>query len=538
MSDYDPYQSSTNTSATNGYAVADGTAYNVGSNAREVEVQTSTDTIIITNKDGTKTTGKASDYVSKSDVNIYNPSTEKSTTVKAGSLSNTENSKINQKSTNEDIAKPNEDINLATKASYVATNLFNGTLGYLSHLRLGVNTDESGNGTGISVTNKVRNEVTSFDSNGSQNIADWSVTTGEGTGRNYAQELIDSGDPIKYAVDNINDTLAGGIVKVQNGDMSGIGDVAVGGVATILLPTDLAATINKGARGEEITTEDVLYSAVDAVGLIPGIGWLAKLGLKGVTKGAKATIKASEIASDVTKTTDKVTDVVKTTDTVTDARKATSWVDDAKAPTSFSEVKLGTRVEEEVTSLTKATDVSKAEAKIAKAEKAESTINKASKVATAATIAGTTIPIAYTIYDFYRNSENSDSGETLVPSTTNAVNTSNPFSNTTYETRGDRISNTDITTPSTGGDNGTVSYDGEYAVTYDGEYSLTSGSGGGGSSTTSFESGSSVSGGKWLEEVVQQITEKVQNNLPTILIIGGIILAIIILSKNSRKVKA
>lgn len=61
-------------------------------------------------------------------------------------------------------------------------------------------------------------------------------------------------------------------------------DIGLGLVTDVLLPLDLAKTAKKAADGEEVTGWDVFNSAVDIVGLIPGVGWAIKA-LKGATQG-------------------------------------------------------------------------------------------------------------------------------------------------------------------------------------------------------------------------------------------------------------
>lgn len=88
---------------------------------------------------------------------------------------------------------------------------------------------------------------------------------------------------------------------------------AIGGAlaADILLPLDLAKTVDKAAHGESISGMDIAYSALDVLGLIPGVGW----GIKAI----KTAVDGTKTAGKVLKTADNAGDVIKTANKVDDA---------------------------------------------------------------------------------------------------------------------------------------------------------------------------------------------------------------------------
>lgn len=91
----------------------------------------------------------------------------------------------------------------------------------------------------------------------------------------------------------------------ESDNLAGIG---LGLAADIVLPLDLVKTAKKAADGEEVTGWDVFNTAVDIVGLIPGVGWLAK----GAIKTAKTAVPAMGAVLNLTLNTDDVEDTPQT----------------------------------------------------------------------------------------------------------------------------------------------------------------------------------------------------------------------------------
>ena len=89
--------------------------------------------------------------------------------------------------------------------------------------------------------------------------------------------------------------------------------------ADILLPLDLAKTVDKAANGESVTGTDLAYSALDVLGLIPGVGW--------AIKGVKTAVEGTKTAGKVLKTADTAGDVMKTADNTGGVIKAAGKAD-------------------------------------------------------------------------------------------------------------------------------------------------------------------------------------------------------------------